>query len=93
LSKLFAFNSRSWSGAGGEAARFLVVYGVSCAVYWAVAMVCRRILQAHGVPVGTAETAGVLFGAGTMMVTSYVGHRFFTYRTYQGVAQRSDAAS
>ena len=28
-----------------------------------------------------AESGGILIGAGTMMLTSYFGHRFFTYRT------------
>jgi hypothetical protein len=38
---------------------------------------------AHGMAVEAAEPGGILVGAGTMMLTSYCGHRFFTYRTYQ----------
>lgn len=83
LSKLFAFGSRSWEGAGGEAARFLIVYTVSCAVYWGVAVVCTRIVLVRGMAPQAAEIGGILIGAGTMMLTSYFGHRFFTYRTYR----------
>jgi putative flippase GtrA len=88
LSKLFAFGSLSWERAGSEATRFLIVYAVSCAAYWAVAVVSGRFLLVHGVAVETAEIAGVLIGAATMMLTSYFGHRFFTYRTYQRTVER-----
>jgi putative flippase GtrA len=83
LSKLFAFRSRPWNRAVSEAARFLIVYVTSCAIYWKVAILIRMFLLAHGVPVEGAEPGGILAGAGTMMATSYCGHRFFTYRTYQ----------
>ena len=83
LSKLFAFRSLSWNRAVGEAARFLIVYATGCAVYWVAAVSIRRFLLAHGVAVEAAEPAAILVGAGTMMLTSYSGHRFFTYRTYQ----------
>lgn len=83
LSKFFAFRSRSWNRAVGEAARFLIVYATGCAMYWMVAVFIRMFLLAHGVAVEAAETGGILVGAGTMMLTSYCGHRFFTYRTYQ----------
>jgi putative flippase GtrA len=82
LSKLFAFRSRSWNRAVGESARFLIVYATGCAMYWTVAVFIRMVLLAHGVAVEAAEPGGVLVGAGTMMLTSYYGHRFFTYRTY-----------
>jgi putative flippase GtrA len=82
LSKLFAFRSRSWNRAVGEAARFLIVYATGCAVYRTVAVSTRIFLLAHGVAVEAAEPGGVVVGAGTMMLTSYCGHRFFTYRTY-----------
>jgi hypothetical protein len=52
-------------------------------MYWVVAVFIRLFLLAHGVAVEAAEPGGVLVGAGTMMLTSYCGHRFFTYRTYQ----------
>ena len=83
LSKFFAFRSRSWNLAFGEAARFLIVYATGCAMYWTVAVFIRTFLLAHGVAVEAAEPGGVLVGAGTMMLTSYCGHRFFTYRTYR----------
>jgi putative flippase GtrA len=83
LSKFFAFRSRSWNRAVGEAARFLIVYATGCAMYWTVAVFIGTILLAHGVAVEAAEPGGILVGAGTMMLTSYCGHRFFTYRTYQ----------
>ena len=83
LSKFFAFRSRSWNRAVGEAARFLIVYASGCAMYWMVAVFIRMFLLAHGVAVEAAEPGGILVGAGTMMLTSYCGHRFFTYRTYQ----------
>ena len=83
LSKFFGFCSRSWNPAVGEAARFLIVYATGCVMYWRVAVFIRMFLLAHGVAVEAAEPGGILVGAGTMMLTSYCGHRFFTYRTYQ----------
>jgi putative flippase GtrA len=82
LSKFFAFRSRSWNRTVGEAARFLIVYATGCAMYWMVAVIIRKFLLAHGVAVEAAELVGILVGAGTMMLTSYCGHRFFTYRIY-----------
>src|SRR6516162_2551168 len=83
LSKFFAFRSRSWNRTVGEAVRFLIVYATGCTMYWMVAVVVRMLLLAHGVAVEAAEPGGILVGAGTMMLTSYCGHRVFTYRTYQ----------
>ncbi|SRR6266851_877526 len=83
LSKFFAFRSRSWNLTASEATRFLIVYATGCAMYWTVAVFIRKLLLAHGVPVEAAEPGGILAGAGTMMLVSYCGHRFFTYRTYQ----------
>jgi putative flippase GtrA len=83
LSKFFAFRSRSWNRAVGETARFLIVYATGCAVYWMTAVSIRMFLLAHGVAVEAAEPGGILVGAGTMMLTSYSGHRFFTFRTHQ----------
>ena len=82
LSKFFAFRSRSWNRTVGEAVRFLIVYATGCTMYWMVAVVVRMLLLAHGVAVEAAEPGGILVGAGTMMLTSYCGHRVFTYRTY-----------
>ena len=88
MSKWFAFESRSWDRASGEIQRFLLVYAVSCAVYWVVASVTGRLGPDYGLSVPSAQALGVLAGAGTMMVTSYLGHRFFTYRTYLQGADR-----
>jgi hypothetical protein len=52
-------------------------------MYWMVAVFIRMFLLAHVVAVEAAEPGAILVGAGTMMLTSYCGHRFFTYRTYQ----------
>lgn len=93
LSKLFAFSSRSWERAGGEAVRFLIVYALGCAINWGVAVVCGQFLLARGLAPQTAEIGGALVGAGTMVLTSYFGHRFITYRTYQRAAERLDPAS
>jgi putative flippase GtrA len=87
LSKVFAFRSRPWNRAFGEAARFLIVWGTGCGIYWVLAMFVRGFLLAHGVPAQAAEPAGILIGSGSMMVTSYCGHRFFTYRTYRRVRE------
>src|SRR5882672_862104 len=66
LSKFFAFRSRSWNHAIGEAARFLIVYATGCAMYWMVAVFIRMFLLARGVAVEAAEPGGILVGAGTM---------------------------
>jgi putative flippase GtrA len=91
LSKFFAFRSRSLNRTAGEVARFLIVYATGCAIYWLVAVFIRIFLLALGLTVNTAEPAGILVGGGTMMLTSYCGHRFFTYRTYRR-QKRSDRA-
>jgi putative flippase GtrA len=82
LSKVFAFDARGRTLP--QAIRFLVVYAIGCGIYWLGAMVVARakVLQALG---GNAdEMAGVVAGAALMMVVSYFGHRFFTYRSYRG---------
>ena len=83
LTKLFAFGSRSWSRAPGEAARFVVVFLAGCVLYWAAAVTVSRLGLAYGLSSLVAETGGILAGGGVMMVSSYLGHRFFTYRTAQ----------
>lgn len=62
LSKFFAFRSRSWNRAVGEAARFLIVYATGCAIYWMVAVFIRMFLLAHSVAVEAAEPGGILVG-------------------------------
>ena len=81
----------TWGRRGGTFPDCL--YAVGCAVYWVVAVVCARIVLARGVTPETAEMAGILIGAGTMTLTSYLGHRFFTYRTYQRTDERLGRAS
>ena len=93
LSKLFAFRSRSWNRAVGEAARFLIVYTTGSTIYWMIAVFIRMFLLARGVAVEIAEPGSILVGAGTMMLTSYCGHRFFTYRTYQRAKHLDDVLS
>jgi putative flippase GtrA len=83
LSKWFAFGSRSLQHAGGEVSRFLVVYAISSGIYWVIAIVIGRLFLANGLSTKAAETSGILIGGGTMMLTSYFGHRLFTYRTYR----------
>lgn len=87
FSKLFVFNSPSWRRSGGEAVRFVIVYTGSCVAYLAVAVVIHRCGLLHGIASGIAEGGAILVGAGTMVLTSYFGHRFFTYRTYRSVAE------
>jgi putative flippase GtrA len=92
LSKLYAFGSRSWQRVGGEATRFLAVYALGGGVYWVAAVVSRSFALAHGVAPKLAEIEGILVGSGMMMVMSYFGHRFFTYRSYQHVLERAGGA-
>jgi len=81
LTKFFAFRSRQVSLAGGELYRFVIVYGFGLAVYWLSAIWVHTLLVSVGAALETAEVFGILFGAGLMAMTSYFGHRFFTYRT------------
>lgn len=92
LSKLFAFNSRSWERASGEVVRFLLVYAGGCLMYGAVAIVSARCALAYGLGADAAELGGALAGSASMTLTSYFGHRFFTYRTYQCAGQRLGSA-
>lgn len=93
LSKLFAFASHSWKRTGGEFVRFLIVYSVGCALYWGVAVALGRFFLAGSLSPRTAELGGAVVGAGTMALTSYLGHRFITYRTYQRTVVRVDPTS
>jgi putative flippase GtrA len=78
MAKYFAFRSRSLAGTGGEAFRFLVIYGFGLVLYWGTAVVTRAMLSARTSSI-IADTSGVLAGAALMAVTGYFGHRFFTY--------------
>ncbi len=84
MSKLFAFRSREDFGLNGELGRFLMVWGAGTCVYMAVAMIMGTIVLPLWLPEGPAEMGGALCGAGSMAVTSYLGHRFFTYRSARG---------
>lgn len=81
LTKFFAFRARAWSGTSGEASRFLIVYCFGLLIYYLAAIQIRARLARFQIPPVTADLAGVLVGAGLMVVTGYFGHRFFTYRT------------
>jgi putative flippase GtrA len=82
LSKLFAFKKRSWSQVTSEAARFLIVYAIGSTTCWIVAVVVRIIALERGILPQVAAIGSALIGAATMLVTSYFGHRFYTYRTH-----------
>jgi putative flippase GtrA len=83
LSKLVAFRSRSWDRAPGEIGRFLVVYAAGVIIYWGVGLFVARHLLPGLLEAKIAEIGGALVGASTMTFTSYLGHRFFTYRTFR----------
>ena len=80
LMKTFAFRSKGWNSVKGEAARFLVVYAVGTAVYLVAALATERLLSAASLPLRLAALGGVLSGGLLMAITSYAGHRHFTYR-------------
>jgi putative flippase GtrA len=85
MSKLFAFRSRAWGSARGEAARFVLVYGVGLGAYWLLSVNVRPLFVAAHVQSQLADTMAVLVGAAIMTLTSYFGHRFFTYRSARAV--------
>jgi putative flippase GtrA len=80
MSKLFAFRSRKWNNAPGELGRFALVYGAGLILYWLVSITARQLLVAAHVQPQVADMSAVLSGAAVMTVSSYFGHRFFTYR-------------
>lgn len=80
LMKFFAFKSSDWSGGWGEAARFLCVYLIGTLAYVAAAMAAESLLSGTGLPERLAAIGGVFTGGLVMAVTSYVGHRHYTYR-------------
>ena len=82
LFKSYAFESRSWRRAPAEVSRFTVVYALGSAVYWTVAVLLGAYVLPGVLPPAAAEAFGVLLGAAAMSLTSYFGHRFFTYRTH-----------
>ena len=83
LSKWYAFGSQSRQKAPSELTRFLAVFFVGFALYWGVAVLVTTVLKKSFVYSATSEILGVLAGSAAMTLSSYVGHRFFTYRTYK----------
>lgn len=81
LTRLFAFRSGKRQALGGTLARFIAVYGFGVAVNMSIAVVLGRFVLPPVLGTVHAEMAGAFCGSGSMMVTSYFGHRFFTYRT------------
>ncbi len=80
MSKFYAFRSRDIHRAPEEAPRFLLVYGLGAALYYATGLAVARGLPPGLLPPRLGELVGAACGAALMMVTSYLGHRFFTYR-------------
>jgi putative flippase GtrA len=79
MGKLFAFRSTGIRRAGAELFRFTLVYLFGAIAYWAVGMIIGLRLAPLVLPPRLAELVGVLSGASVMLVTSYLGHRWFTY--------------
>ena len=80
MMKTFAFKAREWNGAQGEMLRFLIVYAVGTGCYAVAALAGEHALVTLGMPGRIAALGGVFAGGAVMAVTSYVGHRHFTYR-------------
>lgn len=80
MSKFYAFRSLEIRRAPREAPRFVLVYGVGAALYYATGLAVARGLPPALLPPRLGELLGAACGAALMMVTSYLGHRFFTYR-------------
>ena len=80
MSKLFAFRSRAIAGTGTEVTRFMLVYAAGMACYFAISLMVGHGLLLRLLPRETAEMAGAVCGSAAMMLTSYFGHRFWTYR-------------
>lgn len=87
LTKLFAFRSRSWARAPGEAVRFLMVYLSGFAAYWTTAVLSNRLGLLITLRPVVTENIGILVGGGVMMIVTYFGHRFFTYHTSRQAAR------
>ena len=81
LGKFFAFKSHDLDRTGLEAMRFTVVYSFGAALYWCVAMLFGLYILPRFIAAQYTLPAGALFGASTMLFTSYFGHRLFTYRS------------
>lgn len=84
MSKFFAFRSREFDRTPQEIARFLLVYGAGAGVYYATGLAVAHAIPETTLTPRLAELLGAFCGASLMMVTSYLGHRFFTYRRGPG---------
>lgn len=81
LSKWFAFRSFSRRRAPAELRRFTAVYAFGASIYWIVAFSMRRVLNSFEIPTKLADLGSIVGGGTVMMLSSYLGHRFFTYRS------------
>ena len=79
LSKWFAFRSCSWRKAAAELRRFVVVYALGSSVYWIATFAIRRVLDSSELPTRLGDILSMVGGSALMMLSSYLGHRFFTY--------------
>jgi putative flippase GtrA len=80
LSKWFAFRSFSWRQAAVELRRFVLVYALGSSVYWIATLAIRRVLDSSEIPTRLGDIVSMVVGSAFMMLSSYLGHRFFTYR-------------
>ncbi|HWH81832.1 MAG TPA: GtrA family protein [Burkholderiaceae bacterium] len=79
LTRLFVFDA-SGRSAGSELGRFAIVNIVSVAVTWCVSVgLVRRVFPALGFDYH-AEFIAHLIGLGVASVTSYIGHKRFSFR-------------
>jgi putative flippase GtrA len=81
-SKLFAFRSMGWADIVSECWRFVTVFCLGASLYWIVGVLLKGALYPDYLGKKSAELAGAFVGSSTMMVTSYLGHRYFTFQTH-----------
>lgn len=79
MGKLFAFKSSSVSSTPREFGRFILVYTIGATLYWFAASFVGLHVATRFFSPRLAEIVGVLTGASLMVITSYFGHRWFTF--------------
>ena len=79
MGKLFAFKSPSTSATRHELGRFILVYAFGATLYWFVASFVGLHVASRFLPPRLAQLVGVFAGASLMVITSYFGHRLFTF--------------
>jgi putative flippase GtrA len=79
LGKFFAFRSNCIRRAPAELARFTLVYAIGASLYWVIAMIVGIHIAPRLLPAREAGLVGAFVGASAMVITSYLGHRHFTY--------------